>query len=305
MVFLFSVTNPALLSSEPLTPPRDLLISIASVPNNKNPTGRLVFCLVSLIHIHFLSLVVPRISLKMPTPGGKPHPQKGPSSSYTPSDYSYFSPHAPFTTPASAPNLTSNSLHPSSSPTTPGNGTGHTYTTHTTTPQGPVITSTITTRGSGGIRHTHPYPGGGGAGGHGGNSNALQQFALHIPPPPPLALSTSAVRNPSAFYSGSSPSPSSSVSPAFPPSHIHSYPIPSHNHPLAAPQMTLTSTSAKYTLSVLLPNNIQPEMVTISANKGDRLRVVADAFGGDECEYSFYLRIDFFPAVGFRPLSTF
>jgi hypothetical protein len=225
----------------------------------------------------------------MPTPGGKPHPQKAPSS---PSDY--FSPYAPFTTPASAPDLTSNSLHPSSFPTTPGNGTRHTYTTHTTTPQGPVITSTITTRRSSVIRHTHPHPGGGGAGGHGVNSNALQQFALHIPPPPPLALSTSAIRNPSAFYSGSSPSPSSSVPPAFPPSHIHSYPNPSYNQPLAAPQMTLTSTSAKYTLSVLLPNNIQPEMVTISANKGDRLRVVADAFGGDECEYSLHLRIDFF-----------
>jgi len=28
----------------------------------------------------------------------------------------------------------------------------------------------------------------------------------------------------------------------------------------------------------MLPRSIQPEMVTISANKGDRLRVVADAW---------------------------
>lgn len=244
----------------------------------------------------------------MPTPGGKPHPQKTPSSSYTPSDYSYFSPQAPFTTPASAPNLTSNSFHSSSSPATPGNGARHTYTTHTTTPEGPVITSTITTRGGGGIRHTHPHPVGGGPGGHGGNTNALQQFALHIPPPPPLSLSISAVRNPIAFYSGSSPSSPSSVSPASPlsPSHLHSYPTPSHNQPLAAPQMTLASTSTKYTLSVLLPSNIQPEMVTISANKGDRLRVVADAFGGDECKPTFFIYYEsIFPAVGFRLLSTF
>ncbi|KIM40725.1 hypothetical protein M413DRAFT_72893 [Hebeloma cylindrosporum] len=53
--------------------------------------------------------------------------------------------------------------------------------------------------------------------------------------------------------------------------------------------MTLTSTSTKYTLSVLLPSNIQPEMVTISANKGDRLRIVADAFGGDECHYEWQI----------------
>jgi hypothetical protein len=62
--------------------------------------------------------------------------------------------------------------------------------------------------------------------------------------------------------------------------------------------MTLASTSAKYTLSVLLPSNIQPEMVTISANKGDRLRVVADAFGGDECEYSFFFQESIFSSGG-------
>ncbi|KJA29995.1 hypothetical protein HYPSUDRAFT_126436 [Hypholoma sublateritium FD-334 SS-4] len=53
--------------------------------------------------------------------------------------------------------------------------------------------------------------------------------------------------------------------------------------------MTLSSTEVKHTLSVLLPRNITPEMVTISANKGDRIRVVADAFGGDECHYEWQI----------------
>jgi len=39
----------------------------------------------------------------------------------------------------------------------------------------------------------------------------------------------------------------------------------------------------------LLPRAISPEMVTISANKGDRLRVVAQAWmGQDECEFFFF-----------------
>ncbi|KAF8150154.1 hypothetical protein B0H34DRAFT_666425 [Crassisporium funariophilum] len=42
--------------------------------------------------------------------------------------------------------------------------------------------------------------------------------------------------------------------------------------------MTLTSSQSTHTLSVKLPASIQPEMVTISANKGDRLKVVADAW---------------------------
>lgn len=52
------------------------------------------------------------------------------------------------------------------------------------------------------------------------------------------------------------------------------------------PLMTLNSTSMKYVLSVQLPTIIQPEMVTISANKGDKLKVIANAWHiQNECEY--------------------
>ncbi|KAH7913791.1 hypothetical protein BJ138DRAFT_1001545 [Hygrophoropsis aurantiaca] len=42
--------------------------------------------------------------------------------------------------------------------------------------------------------------------------------------------------------------------------------------------MAVNSTSSTYTLAVLLPRAIQPEMVTVSAKKGDRLDIVADAW---------------------------
>ncbi|KAH7920885.1 hypothetical protein BV22DRAFT_1020408 [Leucogyrophana mollusca] len=42
--------------------------------------------------------------------------------------------------------------------------------------------------------------------------------------------------------------------------------------------MDVHSTTATHTLTVALPRTIQPEMVTVSAKKGDRLDVVADAW---------------------------
>jgi hypothetical protein len=42
--------------------------------------------------------------------------------------------------------------------------------------------------------------------------------------------------------------------------------------------MDVSSSSTKYTLHVQLPVTIQPEMITISAQKGDKLKVVADAW---------------------------
>jgi len=60
--------------------------------------------------------------------------------------------------------------------------------------------------------------------------------------------------------------------------------------------MGCRSDPSQHALSVLLPRAISPEMVTISANKGDRLRVVAQAWmGQDECEFFFLL---------FCPLSS-
>lgn len=46
----------------------------------------------------------------------------------------------------------------------------------------------------------------------------------------------------------------------------------------SAPRMTVTSTVYGYQFSVKLSSAIQREMVTISANKGDKLKVVADAW---------------------------
>ncbi|TFK27948.1 hypothetical protein FA15DRAFT_585377 [Coprinopsis marcescibilis] len=42
--------------------------------------------------------------------------------------------------------------------------------------------------------------------------------------------------------------------------------------------MQIASTVYNYTLSVQLPAAIQPEMVTVCANKGDRIKVVADVW---------------------------
>ena len=42
--------------------------------------------------------------------------------------------------------------------------------------------------------------------------------------------------------------------------------------------MSVSSSVYYYTLSVTLPTSIQPEMVTVCANKGDKLKVVADAW---------------------------
>jgi hypothetical protein len=49
--------------------------------------------------------------------------------------------------------------------------------------------------------------------------------------------------------------------------------------------MTVSSILAKHTLHVQLPISIQPEMITISAQKGDKLKVVADAWHMEsDCE---------------------
>lgn len=52
------------------------------------------------------------------------------------------------------------------------------------------------------------------------------------------------------------------------------------------PTMNLSSTSEKHILHVRLPHVIQPEMVTISVNKGDKLKIVADAWQLErDCTY--------------------
>ncbi|TFK71508.1 hypothetical protein BDN72DRAFT_764900 [Pluteus cervinus] len=54
--------------------------------------------------------------------------------------------------------------------------------------------------------------------------------------------------------------------------------------------MSLASTSYKHTLSVTLPTIIKPEMVTISANRGDKLKVIANAWQmQNECHYEWHI----------------
>jgi len=53
------------------------------------------------------------------------------------------------------------------------------------------------------------------------------------------------------------------------------------------PMMDLSSSPTKHTLHVQLPLSIKPEMITISANRGDKLRVFTDAWHmQQECESS-------------------
>ncbi|KAF9223805.1 hypothetical protein BS17DRAFT_705192 [Gyrodon lividus] len=55
--------------------------------------------------------------------------------------------------------------------------------------------------------------------------------------------------------------------------------------------MIVQSTPASHSLSVTLPRVIQPEMVTVSAKKGDRLDVVADAWHMErDCHYEWQIR---------------
>ncbi|KAF9232958.1 hypothetical protein BU15DRAFT_54497 [Melanogaster broomeanus] len=65
--------------------------------------------------------------------------------------------------------------------------------------------------------------------------------------------------------------------------------------------MVVQSTTAKHSLSVTLPRVIQPDMVTVSAKKGDRLNVVADAWHMEhDCHYEWQIRF----ALGDVDMST-
>lgn len=58
--------------------------------------------------------------------------------------------------------------------------------------------------------------------------------------------------------------------------------------PTQLPNMTISSTPANHTLHVQLPVSIQPEMITIAAQKGDKLKVVADAWHMEnDCHYEW------------------
>lgn len=60
--------------------------------------------------------------------------------------------------------------------------------------------------------------------------------------------------------------------------------------PSRTPPMHITPSDSKYVLNVQLPTEIQREMVTVSAKKGDRIAIVADAWHMEEdCKCSVRL----------------
>ncbi|KIJ60379.1 hypothetical protein HYDPIDRAFT_98877 [Hydnomerulius pinastri MD-312] len=65
--------------------------------------------------------------------------------------------------------------------------------------------------------------------------------------------------------------------------------------------MVAQSTTAAHSFSVTLPRVIQSEMVTVSAKKGDRLDIVADAWHMEhDCHYEWQIRF----ALGDVDMST-
>jgi hypothetical protein len=68
--------------------------------------------------------------------------------------------------------------------------------------------------------------------------------------------------------------------------------------------MQVTSSVYAYTLSVQLPAAIQPEMVTVCANKGDKIKVVADVWHlEDESECPVSVLFLFFVLCSSRGVS--
>ncbi|KAF8554454.1 hypothetical protein OG21DRAFT_1412550 [Imleria badia] len=65
--------------------------------------------------------------------------------------------------------------------------------------------------------------------------------------------------------------------------------------------MDIQSTTTSHVLSVSLPRVILPEMVTVTAKKGDRVDVVADAWHMErDCHYEWQIRF----AAGDVDMST-
>ncbi|KAH6913584.1 hypothetical protein BKA70DRAFT_725706 [Coprinopsis sp. MPI-PUGE-AT-0042] len=177
------------------------------------------------------------------------------------------------------------------------NSNSYTYTTHSTGPTAPypIITATITSR--------HPPPSSSNRSTpEEEDSNPYSQFAMHIPGPP-TTLSLGGGGGRSSHHRGgggggngpqvlSSSSHHRSQQPPQQPlpsplDRTRRMPPPSSR---STPQMQVTSSVYAYTLSVQLPAAIQPEMVTVCANKGDKIKVVADVWHlEDESHYEWQI----------------
>jgi len=217
------------------------------------------------------------------------------SSSTKSSEYSYFF--------ASAPNTASPNPDITRPPfTAPVPHAHHQLHTHSTDITKPIITCSVTSTTNSFAHqgasyhpqyyHTHPPP---------APSDALRQFALHIPNPPQLTMPpnlTGRQLEQSSLISSSGSSDSQHQHrPLQSPQSRHSESISPSSSP-QAPDMTCCTEQCQYLLVVSrLPPTITSNMVTISANKGDRLRVNAQAWGG---ENAGKLSINYFP-----PFSIF
>ena len=231
-----------------------------------------------------------------PSSPRSPHPTPTMSSRYfgsNSSDYSYFS--------ASAPNTTSSnpSDHTRSAFTAPVPHAHYQLHTHSTEFTKPIITCSVTSSTNSfahqgashhpQYHHTHPPP---------APSDALRQFTLHIPAPPQLMMPPKMTGGRQQGHSSLTSSTSTSGSsdsqhqhqPLQSPQSRHSESNPPSSSS-QAPDMTCCTELCQYLLVVSrLPPTITSNMVTISANKGDRLRVNAQAWGGENAgELSYYL----------------
>lgn len=192
----------------------------------------------------------------------------------------------------------------------PSSTPSHSNTPHSTS--GPVITTNFMSSNSNPTSPNQPSA----SSPHYLPSDIVEQFALHMPTPPTLLLSQSAVRNPPPNATNLAPHVSVSSKPSpLPNTNMDTLPSPmdrTRRMPPSSqtPDMTLSSSTTTHTLSVMLPRSIQPEMVTISANKGDRLRVVADAWHMEgESELATYFFFSAFPlyfylTAGMLPFSA-
>ncbi|KAF6755025.1 hypothetical protein DFP72DRAFT_1064564 [Ephemerocybe angulata] len=145
----------------------------------------------------------------------------------------------------------------------------------------PIITTTVRSRNQSGTTST--------SNSLNAHDQALRQFAQHIPTPPSQSLGAASREPATAVNTPTHPGHSRTAS------HYETLPspmdrcrrMPPSNH---TPQMTVASTLYNYTLSVKLSPAIQPEMVTVCANKGDKLKVVADAWHReDESHYEWQI----------------
>ena len=120
---------------------------------------------------------------------------------------------------------------------------------------------------------------------------SMPSGAMNVAPPPSMLP----VRSPSVSSLLDNPAIVSIRSPpnlkALPATQVLTNRVPTHEKtlstpPNAIPTIRVLHAPNAYAFDVALPSTILPEMVTISAKKGNKLRVIADAWHlEDNCEW--------------------